>query len=234
MAEGRGLAKFAPWLALVSGLVFAGLAWLGGPMALLGAVLAQPALALAVSWWRGTRPLLAGNAWLQGANALLLVWAAAFLLAGVLLAWPLLALRQSGSLLAALGLSAVAGALLIGLWRTWPLWHGLEREGGSLAAHWRALSERDFHAWHGLGVAALVAIVIGVGGALAWPGLLPEAWRPGLVVAYVLALPLLHWALQRMPAAQAVSPAARPGRPRGIPRQECLWGSLFVSSNLGD
>ena len=48
MAEGRGLAKFAPWLALVSGLVFAGLAWLGGPMALLGAVLAQPALALAV------------------------------------------------------------------------------------------------------------------------------------------------------------------------------------------
>ena len=61
-------------------------------------------------------------------------------------------------------------------------------------------------------MAALVASVIGVGGALAWPSLLPEAWRPGLVVAYVLALPLLHWALQRMPAAQAVSPAARPGR----------------------
>ena len=73
---------------------------------------------------------------------------------------------------AALGLSAAAGVLLIGLWRSWPLWHGLEREGGSLAAHWRALSERDFHAWHGLGVAALVAIVIGVGGTLAWPGLL--------------------------------------------------------------
>ena len=212
MADRKGLAGFAPWLALVAGLVFAALGWLEGPAALIGAVLAQPALALAVSWWRGTRPLVAGRAWMQAANALLLAWAAGFLLAGVLLAWPLLALRQSGSLLAALGLSAAAGVFLIGLWRTWPLWHGLERDDGSLASHWRALSGRDFHAWHGLGVAALVAIVIGLGGALAWPGLLPEAWRPGLAVAYVVVLPLLHWALQRMPVAQAVLPATRPGR----------------------
>ena len=98
MADRKGLAKFAPWLALMAGLVLAGLGWLGGPAALVGAVLAQPALALAVSWWRGTRPLVPGNVWMQGANALLLVWAAGFLLAGVLLAWPLLALRQSGQL----------------------------------------------------------------------------------------------------------------------------------------
>ena len=212
MAEGNGLAKFAPWLAFALGLGLASLVLQGGPLALVGVVLAQPAIALAVSWWRGTRPSAAGQAWVQEAFSLLLVWAAGFLLAGVLLAWPLLALRQSGSLPAALGLSAAAGVLLIGLWRSWPLWHGLEREGGSLAAHWRALSERDFHAWHGLGVAALVAIVIGVGGTLAWPGLLPDAWRPGLALAYVALLPLLHWALQRMPAAQAVLPVARTGR----------------------
>ena len=128
MAERNALAKFAPGLALLLGLLLASLVWRGGPVALVGVVLAQPALALAVSWWRGTRPRLPGQAWTQEALSLLLVWAAGFLLAGTLLAWPLLALRQSGSLPAALGLSAIVGAVLIGLWRTWPLWRGLERD----------------------------------------------------------------------------------------------------------
>ena len=130
MADGNGLAKFAPWLAFALGLGLASLVLQGGPLALVGVVLAQPAIALAVSWWRGTRPRAPGQGWVQEVFSLLLVWAAGFLLAGVLLAWPLLALRQSGSLPAALGLSAAAGVLLIGLWRSWPLWHGLERING--------------------------------------------------------------------------------------------------------
>ena len=244
MAERNALAKFAPGLALLLGLLLASLVWRGGPVALVGVVLAQPALALAVSWWRGTRPRLPGQAWTQEALSLLLVWAAGFLLAGTLLAWPLLALRQSGSLPAALGLSAMAGVLLIGLWRSWPLWHGLEREGGALATHWRALSGQEFHAWHGLAVAAVVALVIGAGGALAWPGLVPEAWRASLAVAYVVLLPLLHWGLQRMPAAQPLAVAraeplpvlemAAMQAPETPPlREEALDAALFTAARAG-
>ncbi len=209
MAEpGTSIVK-APWLALAAGLALAGLTAFGGVLAALGAVLAQPALALAVSWHRRTRALPSGPGWRNEALALLLVWALGFATAALLIAWPLAALRQSGSLPAALGLSAVVGALLIGLWRTWPLWQALERDGGALHRHWRGLAERDLHAWHGLGVAALLALAIGVGGALAWPNLVPAAARTALAVVYVALLPVLHWGLQRMPGAVAL-PAAEP------------------------
>ena len=196
--------QLAPWIALVAGIVLAGLTALGGIAAALGVLLAQPALALAVSWWRGTRVPARGFGWRNDAIALLLAWTAGFAVAALLLAWPLASLRQSGSLPAALGLSAAAGALLIGLWRTWPLWHGVEREGGALSRHWHVLSERESHDWHGLGVAALVAVVIGMGAALAWPGLIPGSARLATAIGYALALPLLHWGVQRMPAAQAM------------------------------
>lgn len=199
-----GSSQLAPWIALVVGIGLAGLTAPGGIPAIVGLLLAQPALALAVSWWRGTRPRARGFDWRNDAAALLLVWAIGFAVAALLLAWPLASLRQSGSLPAALGLSAVVGALLIGLWRTWPLWHGVEREGGALATHWHVLSERESHDWHGLGVAALVALIIGVGAALAWPGLIPESARVATAIGYALALPLLHWGVQGMPAAEAV------------------------------
>jgi len=195
--------------ALAAGILLAALTSVGGIAALLGAVLAQPALALAVSWQRGTRPIEPFAAWRRDALGLLLAWASGFAVAGLLLALPLAALRQSGSLPAALALSAVIGIVLIALWRTWPLWHALERDGGGLAAHWRGLALRDTHAWHGLGVAALVAVAIGLGGALAWPSLVPAGIRPVLVVAYVLLLPLLHWALQRVPRS-ALAPVRTP------------------------
>ena len=98
----------------------------GGIIALAGSLLARPLRALAVSWWRGTR-LRASGAVLRGeAGALLALWALGFAASALLVAWPLASLRQSGSLPAALGLSAVVGAVLIGLWRTWPLWQALE------------------------------------------------------------------------------------------------------------
>ena len=101
--------KVLPWLALALGVALAGLAAFAGVPALLGAVLAQPVLALAVSWLRGTRPLAPGFNWRGDALALLGVWTLGFVVAALLVAWPLAALRQSGSLPAALGLSAVAG-----------------------------------------------------------------------------------------------------------------------------
>ena len=178
--------------------------WAGGVIAALAACLAQPAVALGVSWLRGTRVLAPAHAWREDLPALLLAWAVAFAGSAALLAWPLASLRDSGSLLAALGVSAVVGAVIVGLWRTWPLWHGLERDGGSLAAHWRGLVERDFHAWRGLAVATLLAFAVGGGLCLAWPALLPEAARAGLAAAYALLLPVLHWGVQRLDGAGAL------------------------------
>ena len=204
MAKSASLARHAHWIALALGIFLAAVTVSGGIIGLAGALLAQPVLALAVSWWRGTR-LRASGAVLRGeAAALLALWALGFAVCALLLAWPLASLRQSGSLPAALGLSAMAGAVLIGLWRTWPLWQGLEREGGTLAAHWHGLPERDIHAWHGLGVAALVALAIGVGGALAWPGVVAGHLRIAAGIVYALLLPVLHWALQRSSAARAL------------------------------
>ena len=204
MARPASLARHAHWIALALGVALAAATVFGGIVALAGALLAQPLLALAVSWWRGTRLRVSGAALRGEVVALLALWVLGFVASALLVAWPLASLRQSGSLPAALGLSAVVGAVLIGLWRTWPLWQALEREGGTLAAHWHGLPERDIHAWHGLGVAALVALAIGVGGALAWPGIVPDHLRAAVGVAYALLLPVLHWALQRSSVARAL------------------------------
>ena len=163
MPDRRHTARVAAALAL--GMVLAALTGLGGVVAALAALLAQPALALAVSWQRGTRSPVQSPL-LQDVLALLALWAVGFTASAVLLAWPLAALLQSRSLLAALAVSAVVGLLLIALWRTWPMWHALEREGGSLARRWAVLGERESHGWQGLGVAALVALAIGVEQAL--------------------------------------------------------------------
>jgi ankyrin repeat protein len=236
------LARHAHWIVLALGVALAGLTVFGGILALAGALLAQPALALAVSWWRGTR-LRASGAVLRGeAGALLALWALGFAASALLVAWPLASLRQSGSLPAALGLSAVVGAVLIGLWRTWPLWQGLEREGGTLAAHWQGLPERDIHAWHGLGVAALVALAIGLGGALAWPGIVPVGLHAGIGLAYAVLLPVLHWALQRSSVARALpvvimAPAApvetRSAEHAAPVAEDDLDAALFAAARAG-
>ena len=164
MPESRLQTRPVAVVALLAGLLLAGAGGLaGGVLAALGACLAQPAVALGVSWLRGTRVLAPARAWREDVPALLLAWAAAFAGTAVLLAWPLASLRDTGSLPAALGVSAVVGAVIVGLWRTWPLWHGLERDGGALSAHWRGLVERDFHAWRGLAVATLLALAVGGG-----------------------------------------------------------------------
>ncbi|WP_251269007.1 hypothetical protein, partial [Enterobacter hormaechei] len=64
------------------------------------------------------------------------------LLLALLLAWPLAALRDSGSLAAVLGLSVLVSAGLLAAWRTWPLWNDVERLDGRLAHHWQALAGR--------------------------------------------------------------------------------------------
>ncbi|MGY1408236.1 ankyrin repeat domain-containing protein [Luteimonas sp. A611] len=171
----------------------------GGIVALLAALLAQPALALAVRGWRMDLP--AGrDALLRDARALLSLWTGGLLAAVVLVGWPLVELLRSNGLGVVLALSAMAGLCVLGLWRTWPLWHGLEREGGSVVRHWQALAKRDASGWHGAAAAACVAAILACIVLLAWPQLLTDTARWSLALVSALAWPLLHLLLQRLPA----------------------------------
>ena len=91
---------------------------------------------------------------LRDARALLSLWSLGLLASGLLVGWPLLELLRDNGLGVVLALSATAGLCVLGLWRTWPLWHGLEREGGSIGSHWQALARRDASGWHGAAAAA--------------------------------------------------------------------------------
>jgi len=196
-APGRG----PLWALLAGGALLTGVAGLGG-VAALAAVLAQPLFSLAIVQLRG-RPLLAPRALQREGGCLALVWGAAFVLTLAVVAWPLSALLEGGSLLAALGLSLMVGVVLLGVWRLWPLWHGLASEGGTLRQHWQELGELDAGAWRGLLVAASVTAILAAIVLLAWPGLLGAARWP-LAIALVLGAPGLHWLLQRVAPADAL------------------------------
>lgn len=184
----------------VAGVVLAGVTALGGVVALVAGWLAQPAFALLLRWWRERHACApaAPSRWQHYVATLGLLWGGTLVLVAALLAWPLSALRQSGGLGSALALSAVAGVCVIGLWRTWPLWHGLERDGGSLMQRWQALGESEAGAWRGLGVAIAIAAILATIALLAWPGLLTPWARWILAAACVPLWPALHWALQRV------------------------------------
>ena len=195
-------------IAFAVGVVLALATALGGLPAALGAALAQPAFALGISWWRRTRPVHPPARLLrQDVPALLAPWLAGPLLLAALVAWPLSALHDSGSLAAVLGLSVAVSAALLGVWRTWPLWNEIERTDGSLSAHWQALSGRDLSAWRGLAVAAVVVGVCALVVLPAWPGLVSDGMRWPLTAAVVVLSPLAHLLLQAI--APASSLAAR-------------------------
>ena len=87
-----------PLAALGSGLALTVVAGLGGVAAAIGATLAQPAWALAVSGWRrrGDAQVVAG--WRRDAWSLALLWLATVGLFAAVLAWPLSRLLATGSL----------------------------------------------------------------------------------------------------------------------------------------
>ncbi|TDK30624.1 hypothetical protein E2F49_09645 [Luteimonas terrae] len=193
-----------PFAMLAAGLVLAALTVVGGAIAAIAGALAQPAFALAVRGWR-TRALPAGKALQGDLLSLAGAWGVATVATAVLVAWPLSALRQGGELGAALALSVTVGLAVIGFWRTWPLWHAVEREGGDLRTHWRALSERETGNWRGVGAALCVAAIVAL--------VLVPAWLPAAAVGPRIAFAVvasavwlgLHVLLQRI-----VPPAALP------------------------
>ncbi len=212
------------WMALAAGVALAAVSGLGGAAAI-AALLAQPAFAQGIAQLRGrefatARAMAAEGGWLA------LVWAGALAVALALVAWPLSALVGGGSLGAALGVSFVAGVVLLGLWRLWPLWHGMETEGGLPARHWNELGELDAGAWRGLGVAAIVAALLAAIVVLAWPALLGAPARWSLAAALAIASPLLHWLLQRTAPADALP------EPEAIPEAEAETAADLPAGGL--
>ncbi|MGX9721526.1 ankyrin repeat domain-containing protein [Stenotrophomonas acidaminiphila] len=197
--------------ALAAGALLALVAGFGGVAAALCGLLAQPAFALGVSWWRRTRaaaPLSALPR--QDLPGLLAIWAGGALLLALLVSWPLAALHDSGSLQAVLALCVAVSIAVAALWRTWPLWQALEREGGALRAQGQALSARAMDSWHGIGAALVLCLLCAAVVVPAWPGLLGDGLRWPLAIATALLSPLLHAALQILPAAPAAPVAAAP------------------------
>jgi ankyrin repeat protein len=159
--------------------------------------LAQVPAALGVALLRRTR----GKARLgRDALSLALLWGAAFLLAGALAAWPMQALLASPGLVPTLAMSGASAAVLLLLWRHWPLWHGIEREGGGIGARHAAQDAHERGAWSGLQVAVPALLLLGGGIALAWPGLLGGFARTVATGAYAALLPLAHALLQSAPS----------------------------------
>ena len=197
--------------ALAIGALLALVAGFGGVAAAACGVLAQPAFALGVSGWRRTRALAPLPAvFKHDLPSLLALWAGGALLLALLVAWPLQALRGSGSLPAVLALCVALSLAVLALWRTWPLWQALERESGTLHMHAQALSARGMESWRGLGAAAALLALCAVVIAPAWPGLLGANLHWPLAIAGALMSPLLHGVLQATPNAAPAAVAEPP------------------------
>ena len=194
MAERRS--GIATGLALLA-MLLAVACWYDGGSAGALAWLAQAPMALAVALLRGSR----GRARIgRDALGLSVLWGAGLLTAALLLAWPLWSLRSGPTnLWSMLGLSAALAVLLLMLWRQWPLWHALEREGGSIRLRHAAQQNYQRGAWSGLQVAVPVLLLLAGGVLLGWPGLLDGQARVVATIAYAVLLPIGHALLQLAP-----------------------------------
>lgn len=193
--------RVTPWgWLLACGVAATALCGFGGIAAAVGGWLAQPAFALAMRLRRAPAAL----DWRRDLPPLLALWGLVIVAIALLLAWPLGALGEHRGPGAALALSAVAGLGLVGVWRTWPLWHDVEAESGTLSSHWQGMADRESGAWRGLGVAVAVLAILASVVAMAWPGLLPDPWRWAVAAASLLAWPLLHTGVQATDAASRV------------------------------
>ncbi len=194
MAEARPAPP--PWTWLLLGLGLSALPLLGPWPGLAAGWLAQPLLALGIA-------RLAGHGrearLLPALLALATLWALALGLLALATAWPLQALRETGSLASALGLSTLAGGVLLVLWRAWPAFGLGTREGAGLASVSAAFGSGGAReAGRGFLVAMAVFLVCAGVLVLAWPGLVPAAARPlataGLALLSVFAaLAIVRW-----------------------------------------
>ena len=184
------------------------LAW-PAPPAWLGLLLAQP---LWQEAWRRQRGVAAPpglGAHLARLSGPLALWTLGAALLALAVAWPLGALRASGTLAPALVLSLSIGSVWLGLWRLAPAFVRAARDGGPLRAL-LAVVPGTVAGAHAFAIAAGVLVVIALGLALAWPGLMPAAWRTPALLAHPLLALACHVAAFEAGAFRA---AARPSLP---------------------
>lgn len=202
MPEARPAGQWWPAASLLAAGMLLALLGGFGRAAAVATVLAQPLFALALLQRRQPgRSLLAD--W-GGPLQLAGLWVGTTLLFILVMAWPLSALLDGGTLGAALATSLLFGLALLAAWRAWPLWQGVERDAGNIAGHWRALAGLDVGGWRGLGAAIIVVALAGLVLLLGWPALLPDGARWGVAIAGAVLSPLLHWQLQRIAPADAL------------------------------
>ncbi len=190
-------------IALLAGIVLTALAVTGGVVAAVAGALAQPAFAWVVRARLGSLPVTRA-AMRTDLLSLAAAWSGAVALAALLVIWPLSALQQGGELAAVLALSVAVGVVVIAFWRTWPLWHALETEGGDLRQHWGALADRDTGSWRGVGAAMCVAVIVAIVLALTWLPAQSSGARIALGIVAVIVWPLLHLTLQNVAAPEAL------------------------------
>lgn len=188
---GAAVALIAAALLLAAG------CWLDVGSAGALAWLAQAPMALGIALLRGTQR---GAQLGRDALSLALAWGCGFALAVAFGAWPLRALLAMPDLLPVLAMSTAGAVLLLVLWRYWPLWYGLERQGGSIGKQLALLETHQRGAWSGLQVAVPVWVLLAGGIALGWPGLLAGDARLIAVIVYAAALLLAHALLQTAPS----------------------------------
>jgi ankyrin repeat protein len=215
------MAERSRWLGplalLLLGLALAWLpTWIGSPLALAGLVLAQPALLLGWSGWRGSRDLAQPRfPLLVDAASVAILWTLAFALLAVIVAWPLKALLDNGALVPALVLSLCVGFVLLGLWRLWPAFAQAARHGQSFAGLLSAATRGGGNELgRGLAITMLVFAVLALGLILVWPGIVVGGVRPMLLLGYpllsLLAHVEIHRRADRLPGAQMAAAPATP------------------------
>ena len=112
------------------GLVLASV--LAGPAGVLCLWLAQPAFAVAVRHGIGQPlPTVVLRRYLP---LMLALWLLALALLALATGWPLARLADGGGLGSVLLVSGGVSVLALLLWRSWPVWQALQREGGPLSA----------------------------------------------------------------------------------------------------
>jgi len=219
-----------------AGLILLGLAlaWLpaalADPWALAGLVLAQPALLLGWSGWRGSRVLRKPKFPLAAdAASVAILWSLAFALLATVVGWPLRSLLESGALVPALVLSLCAGCALLGFWRLWPAFAQAARHGQSFSGLLTAATRTgQVELARGLVITLLVFAVLALGLALIWPGIVPAQARLPLLLAYPVLSLLAHMEIHRradrlstlaLAAGQALEPVVHEALARQTPVQ---------------
>lgn len=171
----------------------------GGWLAGVTIWLAQPLMALGVSWWLSEssfpRPVKKG---VQRLFVLAGLWTLGFAVTIIPALWPVSAIEQRGSLGAALEASAAVSVSVLLLWRIWPLWPMIEHKHHSWQRCWQVLPEIEIGAWRGAAVALAVWSLGALALILTQSQLMSPHWRWIIASFSLVWAPCVHYLFHRL------------------------------------